>query len=47
VTEYVAPFDRVRTHGLGNYPVVLIFLEDVKENLVEGVADVVDLISVV
>jgi hypothetical protein len=39
VTEYAAPFDRVRTHGLENYPVVLRFLEDVKENLVEGVVD--------
>ena len=39
MTKYVAPFDRVRTHDLGNYPVVLIFLEDVKENLVAGVVD--------
>ena len=39
MTKYVAPFDRVRTHDLGNYPVVLRFLEDVKENLVAGVVD--------
>jgi hypothetical protein len=38
VTEYAVPFDRVRTHGLGNYP-VLRFLEDVKGSLVEGVVD--------
>ena len=42
MTKYVAPFDRVRTHDLGNYPVVLRFLEDVKENL-RLVAGVVDL----
>jgi hypothetical protein len=38
VIEYAVPFDRVRTHGLGNYS-VLRFLEDVKGSLVEGVVD--------
>ena len=38
MTGYVAPFDRVRTHGLENYS-VLRFLEDVKGSLVEGVVE--------
>ena len=38
MTEYAAPFDRVRTHCLGNHP-VLIFLEDVKGSLVKKVVD--------
>jgi hypothetical protein len=40
VIEYAVPFDRVRTHGLGSYPVVVVrFLEGVKGSLVEVVVD--------
>ena len=40
MTECVAPFDRVRIHGLDNYLlVVLRFLVDVKGSLVEEVVD--------
>jgi hypothetical protein len=39
VTEYAAPFDRVRIQGLENYHFVLRSLGDVKGSLVEGVVD--------
>ena len=39
MTEYAAPFDRVRIQGSGNYHFVLRYLGDVKGSLVEGVVD--------
>ena len=39
MTECVAPFDRVRIHGLDNYLLVPIFLVDVRGSLVVVVVD--------